>query len=222
MTTLARLQKTISETETRYHRLAGSVRLIAVSKTRSAAEIQRLIDVGQTEFGENYLQEALPKQAQLSNQTIQWHFIGAIQSKKAQQIAEHFDWVHSVDRLKVANKLNEARGARPPLNVMIQVNLESEGSKGGIAPDELNDLAQALNQLPNLKLRGLMFMPMLHRDFDAQRAIFREGQALFAQLQAQYPAIDQMSMGMSGDMIAAIAAGSTMVRVGTALFGERN
>ncbi len=221
MTDLVQLQEEITEISLRYHRPADSVRLVAVSKTRSAAEVLKLVELGQRDFGENYLQEAIVKQQALVDYAIEWHFIGAIQSRKAKQIAENFNWVHSLDRMKVAAKLNLAREGLPALNVLIQVNLEAEASKGGVEPAALDDLAHEVAQLPNLHLRGLMFMPMLHRDFASQRAIFHQGKVLFDELKQKLPQIDQLSMGMTGDMHAAIAEGATMVRIGTALFGER-
>ncbi len=206
----------------KYAREPHSVQLIAVSKTRSADEILSLHQAGQTRFGENYLQESLDKIEALKAYAIEWHFIGAIQSKKAGQIAAHFDWVHSLDRLKVANKLNQHRVADNPLNVLIQVNLEAEASKGGVSLQALPELAQSVSALQNLRLRGLMFMPKVHKDFADQRAVFHQAKAIFNQLKLSCPDIDQISMGMSGDMQAAIAEGATMVRVGTALFGARN
>ena len=204
-----------------YGRAPGSVRLIAVSKTRSADEVLALHRAGQAAFGENYLQEALEKIEALQAHPLEWHFIGAIQSRKAAQIAGNFSWVHSLDRLKVANKLNRHADPSRPLNVLIQVNLEGEASKGGVSPDELPELARQVDALENLRLRGLMFMPRVHARFEDQRAVFSQARSLFASLQADFPAIDQVSMGMSGDLEAAIAEGATMVRVGTALFGPR-
>lgn len=206
----------------KYARQPHSVQLIAVSKTRSADEVLRLHEAGQTRFGENYLQESLDKIEALKAYAIEWHFIGAIQSRKAGEIAAHFDWVHSLDRLKVANKLNQHRAAENPLNVLIQVNLEAEASKGGVSPQALPELARAVSELQNLRLRGLMFMPKVHEDCADQRAVFRQAKEVFDELRQSYPDIDQLSMGMSADMQAAIAEGATMVRVGTALFGARN
>ncbi len=211
----------IQQWELMYHRVAHSVELIAVSKTRRADEIRTLYDAGQRRFGENYLQEALDKMETLSDCAIEWHFIGAIQSRKAAQIAEKFSWVHSVDRFKVANKLNQHASSETPLNVLIQVNLEGEASKGGVAPGELVELAGQIDKLDNMRLRGLMFMPKIHTDLSVQREIFKQARALFEDLKESFPDMDQISMGMSGDMQAAIAEGSTMVRVGTALFGPR-
>ncbi len=204
-----------------YQREPGNVRLIAVSKTRSADEVLALHRAGQDMYGENYLQEALEKIDALQQYPLEWHFIGAIQSRKTAQIAENFSWVHSLDRLKVANKLNQHAAPSQPLNVLIQVNLEGEASKGGISPEALPELARQVSELQNLRLRGLMFMPMVHERLEDQRAVFRRARELFLSLQAEFPAIDQVSMGMSGDLEAAIAEGATMVRVGTALFGPR-
>ena len=215
------VQAAIEDYASRYQGAADEVRLIAVSKTRSAAAILSLHQAGQQRFGENYLQEALAKIEALEAYPIEWHFIGAIQSKKASQIAQNFSWVHSLDRLKVANKLNQHADPTRPLNVLIQVNLEGEASKCGVNPAELHDLAHAVDKLQNLNLRGLMFMPKVHTDFDAQRAVFQRAKQVFSELQQILPGIDQLSMGMSADMQAAIAEGATMVRIGTALFGER-
>jgi len=212
----------IRQWEQLYERKARSVELIAVSKTRGDDEVRALYDAGQRCFGENYLQEALDKIEALNDCAIEWHFIGAIQSRKAAQIAENFAWVHSLDRLKVANKLNLHAFADSPLNVLIQVNLEGEVPKGGVAPDQLPGLASEIDKLENLRLRGLMFMPKIHTDIEVQREVFAQARALFESLRQSFPRIDQISMGMSGDMQAAIAEGATMVRVGTALFGPRN
>ena len=215
------VRASIEACATRYQRDTGEVKLIAVSKTRSAEEVLSLHHAGQQRFGENYLQEALAKIEALGGYPVEWHFIGAIQSKKAAQIAQNFSWVHSLDRLKVANKLNQHADPARPLNVLIQVNLEGESSKGGVNPADLNDLALAVDALQNLNLRGLMFMPKVHHEFEAQRAVFHQAKQVFSDLQQILPDIDQMSMGMSGDMQAAIAEGATMVRIGTALFGAR-
>ena len=218
---LALVSASIKEYAVRYQRPSSSTRLIAVSKTRTADEIETLYQAGQRAFGENYIQEALIKIEALNACSIQWHFIGAIQSRKARQIAEHFQWVHSVDRLKVASKLNQHREAGSPLNVLIQVNLEGETSKGGVSPDALHSLAEQISLLENLRLRGLMFMPKVHQTLAAQRGVYAEARALFETLKVSFSEIDQLSMGMSGDLEAAIAEGATMVRIGTALFGAR-
>ena len=207
--------------EQKYARQLHSVQLIAVSKTRSQDEVLSLHKLGQQAFGENYLQEALTKIKNLDEMQIEWHFIGAIQSKKAQNIAHNFDWVHSLDRIKVAKKLSQAREGLKPLKVLIQVNLEREISKGGVFSNELATLALQVQDLPNLELRGLMFMPKVHSNFIAQREIFKQAKGVFEVLKKQIPSIDQISMGMSADMEAAIAEGATMVRIGSALFGKR-
>jgi pyridoxal phosphate enzyme (YggS family) len=218
---LAAVSDSIRQWEQQYARNADSVALVAVSKTRSADEIRALYNAGQSRFGENYLQEALDKMEKLGDCEIEWHYIGAIQSRKAPEIAQNFTWVHSVDRLKVANKLNQHANIASPLNVLIQVNLEGEASKGGVAPDQLADLASDIDKLENLAFRGLMFMPKVHTEFTTQRKIFGQATALFENLKRSFPDIDHISMGMSGDLQAAIAEGATMVRVGTALFGPR-
>jgi pyridoxal phosphate enzyme (YggS family) len=218
---LEAVNASIQQWEQLYGREAQSVELIAVSKTRGDYEIRGLYNAGQRRFGENYLQEALDKIGALSDCSIEWHFIGAIQSRKAAQIAEMFDWVHSLDRLKVANKLNQHVASDAPLNVLIQVNLEGEASKGGVAPEQLVELAAGVDKLDNLRLRGLMFMPKVHTELSVQREVFQQARVLFENLKKTFPDIDQISMGMSGDLQAAIAEGATMVRVGTALFGPR-
>ena len=218
---LVAVNASIQQWEQLYGRKPHSVELIAVSKTRGDDEIRFLYNAGQRCFGENYLQEALDKIEALSDCAIEWHFIGAIQSRKAAQIAETFDWVHSLDRLKVANKLNQYVASDAPLNVLIQVNLEGEASKGGVAPEQLAELAAEVDKLDNLCLRGLMFMPKMITELSMQREVFQQARKLFEDLKKSFPHIDQVSMGMSGDLQAAIAEGATMVRVGTALFGPR-
>ena len=200
-----------------------SVSLLAVSKTRSADEVRELSRCGQRAFGENYLQEALDKIEALSDLGLEWHFIGPIQSNKTRPIAEHFDWVHSVDRLKIATRLSEQRPARlPPLNICLQVNISDEASKSGCSPDELPTLAAAVARLSNLRLRGLMAIPKPEDDPQRQRAVFAQVRELLQQLQQSHPGLDTLSMGMSADIDAAIQEGSTLVRVGTALFGPRD
>ena len=194
--------------------------LLAVSKTKPAAAVREAYAAGIRDFGENYLQEALEKQAELSELPLIWHFIGPIQSNKTKPIAEHFAWVHSVDRLKIAQRLSEQRPAGlPPLNICLQVNVSAEASKSGCAPAELAALAQAVSQLPNLRLRGLMAIPEPTDDVAAQRAAF----ARLRELRDGLPLpLDTLSMGMSHDLDAAIAEGATWVRIGTALFGARD
>lgn len=200
-----------------------SVALLAVSKTRSADEIRELSRCGQRAFGENYLQEALDKIQALADLDLEWHFIGPIQSNKTRPIAEHFDWVHSVDRLKIASRLSEQRPDHlPPLNICLQVNISDEASKSGCSPAALAELAAAVGQLPNVRVRGLMAIPEPDDDPQRQQAVFAKVRHLLEQLQQTQPELDTLSMGMSADIEAAILEGSTMVRVGTALFGPRH
>ncbi|WP_153785532.1 YggS family pyridoxal phosphate-dependent enzyme [Pseudomonas sp. EMN2] len=198
----------------------ASVQLLAVSKTKPASAVREAFAAGLRDVGENYLQEALTKQQALSDLPLIWHFIGPIQSNKTKAIAEHFDWVHSVDRLKIAQRLSEQRpGHLPPLNICLQVNVSGEDSKSGCAPAELPTLAQAVSALPGLRLRGLMAIPEPTEDRAEQEAAF----ATLRQLQEQLDlGLDTLSMGMSHDLEAAIAQGATWVRIGTALFGARD
>jgi pyridoxal phosphate enzyme (YggS family) len=207
-------------------RPAGRVTLVAVSKTFDAAHVLAAAEAGQVDFGENYVQEAIEKiaavRAAAPTRRIVWHFIGPIQSNKTRPIAEQFDWVQSVDRLKVAERLSQQRPPeRGPLNVLLQVNVSGEASKSGVAPEALPALADAVASLPALRLRGLMAIPEPTEDASRQRAAFDTMQALFTALRARHPGCDTLSMGMSADLEAAVAAGSTMVRVGTAIFGAR-
>jgi pyridoxal phosphate enzyme (YggS family) len=198
----------------------ASIGLLAVSKTKPASDLREAYDAGLRDFGENYVQEALGKQAELSDLPLIWHFIGPIQSNKTRAIAENFAWVHSVDRLKIAQRLSEQRPPElPPLNICIQVNVSGEASKSGCSPEDLPALAQAISALPNLKLRGLMAIPEPTDDRDEQNASFAAVSTLQAQLGLP---LDTLSMGMSHDLEAAIAQGATWVRIGTALFGARN
>tara|TARA_B100000676_G_scaffold307749_1_gene366947 strand:- start:150 stop:842 length:693 start_codon:yes stop_codon:yes gene_type:complete len=202
-------------------RAADSVQLLAVSKTRTPDELARLADQGQRHFGENYLQEALDKIAALQGRGLVWHFIGPIQSNKTRDIAAHFDWVHSVDRLKVARRLSEQRPADlPPLNVCIQVNVDDEDSKSGIPLEVVPALAADIVTLPNLRLRGLMAIPRADSD-DSSRGAFRQLAMTLSQLRNTMPSLDTLSMGMSADYGVAIEEGATIIRVGTALFGPR-
>ncbi|MBI6940405.1 YggS family pyridoxal phosphate-dependent enzyme [Pseudomonas putida] len=198
----------------------ASVHLLAVSKTKPASAIRESHAAGVRDVGENYLQEALAKQVELPDLPLIWHFIGPIQSNKTKAIAEHFDWVHSVDRLKIAQRLSEQRpSALPPLNICLQVNVSGEQSKSGCAPADLPALANAVAALPNLRLRGLMAIPEPSEDRATQEAAF----ASLRQLQEGLGlGLDTLSMGMSHDLEAAIAQGATWVRIGTALFGVRN
>jgi hypothetical protein len=202
----------------------ASVSLVAVSKTFPADAVTAVHAAGQVAFGENYVQEAVDKIETLRPQRseLEWHFIGPIQSNKTRAIAEQFDWVQSIDRLKVAQRLSEQRPPDlPPLNVLLQVNISGEGSKSGVAPAEVAALARAVGQLPRLKLRGLMAIPEPETDEARQRVPLAAMRTLFDRLRAAGFAIDTLSMGMSADLESAVLEGSTMVRIGTAIFGER-
>jgi PLP dependent protein len=200
----------------------SGVRLLAVSKTWGADAVRAAYAAGQTAFGENYIQEAVDKITTLQDLPLEWHCIGPIQSNKTRLVAEHFDWVHSIDRLKIAQRLSEQRPAGlPPLQVCIQVNVDGGENKSGVNPEDLAALAQAVAVLPNLQLRGLMTIPEPAESEAAARAVHHRARQLLEGLQAQGLALDTLSMGMSADMAAAIGEGSTMVRVGTAIFGKR-
>ena len=199
------------------------IALLAVSKTFPPEAIRQAAEAGQRRFGESYVQEALGKIEALADLDLEWHFIGPLQSNKTRAVAEHFAWVHSLDRLKAAQRLSAARGPqRIPLQVCIQVNVSGEQSKSGVAPDQLGELAKAVAGLPNLRLRGLMAIPEPTDDVALQRRRFSELRQLKDSLCAHGLDLDTLSMGMSGDLEAAIAEGATVVRVGTAIFGERN
>jgi pyridoxal phosphate enzyme (YggS family) len=226
-TQLAAVRHAINQSCLSVGRESTSVTLLAVSKTFGAEAVIAAADVGQVAFGENYLQEAVNKIAQVKllrpELSLEWHFIGPIQSNKTRPIAEHFSWVHAVDREKIAQRLSEQRPeGLPPLNICLQVNVSGEASKSGVSPEELPALAKAVAALPNIRLRGLMAIPEPEADPAKQRAPF----ALLRELQQQLVAIgivtDTLSMGMSGDMQAAIAEGATMVRIGSAIFGKRD
>lgn len=224
---LANLRRTMGQAAARCERAAGSVRLLAVSKTFGAEAVIEAADAGQASFGENYLQEALDKQqavhALRPDLRLEWHFIGPIQSNKTRPIAEHFAWVHALDREKIARRLSEQRPASlPPLNICLQVNVSGEASKSGVAPAEVLALAQAVAALPGLRLRGLMAIPEPAHDFESQRQPFALLRTLQQQLTEAGIPTDTLSMGMSADMDAAIAEGATIVRIGTAIFGKRD
>ncbi|MGE4406468.1 YggS family pyridoxal phosphate-dependent enzyme [Pseudomonas sp.] len=217
---IAKVAARIREAAQAVARDPADVGLLAVSKTQPAAAIREAFAAGLGDFGENYLQEALDKQAELADLALTWHFIGPIQSNKTKPIAEHFAWVHSVDRLKIAQRLSDQRPAGlPPLNVCLQVNVSGEASKSGCAPEELQPLAQAVAGLPRLHLRGLMCIPAPSADPAEQHAAFARLRALRDALGL---GLDTLSMGMSQDLEAAIAEGATWVRIGTALFGARD
>ena len=206
----------------RVNRNPAGVHLLAVSKTFPADAVRAAHAAGQTAFGENYVQEGMEKISALADLALEWHFIGPLQSNKTRQVAEHFAWVHAVDRLKIAERLSEQRPAGlPALNVCIQVNVSGEASKSGITPAEAAPLARCIAALPRLKLRGLMSIPEPVEGVDAQRAPHRALRFLFDRLNTGGLALDTLSMGMSADLEAAIIEGATLVRIGTAIFGER-
>ncbi|WP_313037158.1 YggS family pyridoxal phosphate-dependent enzyme [Stutzerimonas nitrititolerans] len=216
---IAKVAARIREAAQAAGRDPDTVGLLAVSKTQPAEAIREANGAGLSDFGENYLQEALEKQARLADLALTWHFIGPIQSNKTRAIAEHFDWVHSVDRLKIAQRLSEQRPAElPPLNVCLQVNVSGEASKSGCAPQDVAELARTIATLPNLRLRGLMAIPEPTDDLAEQHAAFSRLRQLQQALNLE---LDTLSMGMSQDLEAAIAEGATWVRIGTALFGAR-
>lgn len=216
---IAKVAARIREAAQAAGRDPDTVGLLAVSKTQPAEAIREANGAGLSDFGENYLQEALEKQADLADLALTWHFIGPIQSNKTRAIAEHFDWVHSVDRLKIAQRLSEQRPTElPPLNVCLQVNVSGEASKSGCAPQDVAELARTIATLPNLRLRGLMAIPEPTDDRAEQHAAFARLRQLQQALALE---LDTLSMGMSQDLEAAIAEGATWVRIGTALFGAR-
>jgi pyridoxal phosphate enzyme (YggS family) len=213
----------IRRAETACGRPPGSTRLLAVSKTQPTGAIRRLAELGQHAFAESYLQEALGKIATLRDLDLEWHYIGRVQSNKTREIALHFRWVHSVDRLKVAERLSAQRPETlGPLNICIQVNVGGEATKGGVDPTELPALAMAIASLPSLRLRGLMAIPPASDDTAAQRRHFAALREARDGLDRRGLKLDTLSMGMSGDLESAIAEGATMVRIGTALFGPRD
>ncbi|WP_305816078.1 YggS family pyridoxal phosphate-dependent enzyme [Photobacterium leiognathi] len=208
-------------------RAADSVQLLAVSKTKPVEAIEEAIAAGQYAFGENYVQEGVDKVNHFSTHSAKnllvWHFIGPIQSNKTRLVAEHFDWVHSIDRVKTAKRLSDQRPANmAPLQVLLQVNSNDEETKSGVSLTELTALAAEIAAMPNIELRGLMSIPQPATDFDSQFATFKTLSDALEQLKTIYPQVDTLSMGMSDDMEAAIAAGSTIVRIGTAIFGARD
>lgn len=217
---LQTVQARIRAAEQQFQRPPGSVRLLAVSKTHPVSAIAALAALGQRAFGENYVQEALEKIAALSALELEWHFIGPIQTNKTRSIAAHFAWAHSVDRLKIAERLNAQRPDHlPPLNVCLEVNIDREPSKHGFAEAELEDAVRAVAALPRLRLRGLMAIPAPAADFAAQRRPFARLRECLERLNSA--GLEVLSMGMSDDLEAAIAEGATLVRIGAALFGSR-
>lgn len=220
---LARVRQRIHAAAVSSGRDPDDIALLAVSKTKPATDVRAAYEAGQQRFGENYLQDALPKMSELSDCTIEWHFIGRIQGNKTADISRHFAWVHGLDRLRHAELLDRHRpSGLPPLQVCLQVNLSGEDSKGGVGEQALRGLAEAVSGLPRLQLRGLMTMPDPHTAPARQRADFARLRTLLEELNAAGLDLDTLSMGMSGDMEAAIAEGSTMVRIGTDIFGPRS
>ena len=223
---LLNIKNEIAEIAKKCERDPNTIQLIAVSKTKPVEQVIEAINAGQLAFGENYVQEGVEKiqyfEKNMPNNDLIWHFIGPLQSNKSKLVAEHFDWIHTIDRLKIAQRLNDQRPKdMAKLNVLIQVNISQEASKSGVKPEEVADLVKQIVTLPNLNLRGLMAIPEIENDYDKQLNVFTKMQQLLQSLQKDYPFMDTLSMGMSGDMQAAIVAGSTMVRIGTAIFGAR-
>ncbi|MFY3327937.1 YggS family pyridoxal phosphate-dependent enzyme [Vibrio fluvialis] len=224
---LEHITSQIENAQQKCGRPRSSVQLLAVSKTKPVEAILEAAQAGQRAFGENYVQEGCDKVQFFAEHhpelDLEWHFIGPLQSNKTRQIAEHFDWMHTIDRAKIAQRLSEQRPAHlPPLQVLIQVNTSGEASKSGISENDLFTLAELISGLPNLTLRGLMSIPENVPDYPSQLAAFLQLAALKDRLAEKYDGIDTLSMGMSGDMEAAIEAGSTIVRIGTAIFGQRD
>lgn len=204
-------------------RAGHAVTLLAVSKTKPAAAVRELADLGQRAFGENYVQEALAKQGELADLDLEWHAIGPLQSNKARDVALHFHWLQTLDRVKLVAALDRLRpAAMAPLQVLIQVNIDDETSKSGCAPGEIGALSEAIGAAPQLALRGLMTIPAPDPDLRRREAAFARMRALFEELRRSRPGVDTLSMGMSEDFEAAIAQGATLVRIGSALFGPRN
>ncbi|TBR43842.1 YggS family pyridoxal phosphate-dependent enzyme [Marinomonas agarivorans] len=220
---LTQVHQQIRLLETQYQRPQNSVKLLAVSKTKPIEDILLAYEAGQRAFGENYVQEAVDKHQQLAHlPDIEWHFIGAIQSNKSRLVAESMDWVHTLDRAKIATRLSEQRpSSLPTLNVCIQVNISQEASKSGIVLEELDDLVEQVLSLPNLCLRGLMAIPAPMNSLAEQIEVYRPLLEAYQALQSKIKTIDTLSIGMSNDMEAAIASNSSMVRIGTAIFGAR-
>jgi len=222
---IADVSKRIDQSAADCGRDPGEILLLAVSKTRPVEDIRQAIGAGQTHFAENYLQEALDKIAQLEGENLCWHFIGPLQSNKTRNAAEHFSWVHSVDRLKIAQRLNDQRPeSLGPLNICLQVNIDNEPSKSGFVAEALLPVALQIAALPNLRLRGLMAIPRGSNNFQEQQTAFHKLSQLRQQINQSLDnseKLDTLSMGMSGDLEAAISQGSTMVRVGTDIFGKR-
>ena len=219
----SQVRSAIGTAEERFTRPTGSVALVAVSKTRSADEVRAVANLGQRDFGENQVQEAVDKIHLLADMALSWHFIGTIQSNKCRDIAANFDWVHGIDRFKIARRLSQMRPqSRGPLNLFLQVNLQEEETKSGVAADKLEDLANSVLALPYIRLCGLMAIPKPSTDFDTQRRVFRRLVELQEHLRSKGLPLNCLSIGMTDDMDAAIAEGATHVRIGTAIFGPRH
>ncbi|MCB1678565.1 MAG: YggS family pyridoxal phosphate-dependent enzyme [Halioglobus sp.] len=220
---IAKLRERVRLSAQKSQRSTSDITILAVSKTRPAGDIRAAYHCGLQQFGESYLREALPKIAELQDLPLVWHFIGPLQSNKTRAIATHFDWVHSVDRAKIARRLSEQRPAQlPPLQVCLQVNISGETSKSGVPPGALAELAREVIALPHLQLRGLMAIPAPSTDTQQQRRAFAGLRNALLDLRALVPGLDTLSMGMSHDLEAAIAEGATLIRVGSAIFGRRD
>lgn len=221
-TALNAVRARIDEFERRYRREPGSVTLLAVSKTKPPEAVRTAIAAGQQAFGENHLQDAMTKIETLAGHGVSWHFIGAVQSNKTRPIAANFDWVHGIEREKIATRLSAQRPAdREPLDVCIEVNVSGEDTKSGVPPAQVEPLARVVRELPGLRLRGLMAIPRPAADFESQRIPFRLLREILDDLNAKGLGLDTLSMGMTGDLEAAVAEGATIVRIGTAIFGPR-
>ena len=223
---LAAVRERIAAAERHFERVPGSVALVAVAKTKPASLVREAWEAGQRQFGENFVQEAVEKLDTLSVLSgpggIEWHFVGALQANKSRVVAERFDWVHTVDRIRIARRLSDQRPAwLPPLNVCLQINVSGESSKSGVPVDEAPELASAVAELPRLRLRGLMTIPRPCTGFDEQRTALRPLVEAYERLRADGLGLDTLSMGMTDDLEAAVAEGTTMVRIGTAVFGPR-
>ncbi len=219
---LALVHQQIEQAATKFNRETSDISLLAVSKKKPSSDLRSAFACGQRNFGENFLQEAQVKMRELADLDIVWHFIGPVQSNKTRALAESFDWVHCIDRLKIARRLSDQRPeSMPPLNICIQVNIDLETTKSGVAPGDIITLATAIRDLPQIRLRGLMAIPAQRSDFESQREPFAKLKQALQDLQQHGIDCDTLSIGMSHDMQAAIAEGSTLVRIGTAIFGER-
>ena len=217
-----KIQDLLAQAATDAGRSADSVRLVAVSKKKPAEAILEAVTAGQRDFGENFVQEALEKMDAIERDDLCWHFIGHLQSNKTKPVAERFQWVHTIDRLRIANRLSAQRPHYAgDLNVCIEVNIDNEPSKSGVAPEDVGELAVAIAELPRLRLRGLMCLPAIRADYEAQRVPFARMRELLESLNTRGLGLDTLSMGMTADYAAAIREGATIVRVGTAIFGER-